>query len=109
MRRLRAECDDSRDWRARLLEQLRVLVGIGRRAAAEQHQRLVAGVPELVIGAGRDHHGLAGTYLELLAPEQHAACARDEEIDLLACAMQVLERLPALFDRSLGERLVSGS
>ena len=55
----------------RPLEQLGVGVRVGRRAAAQQRQRLGAWVPELVRRAGRDQHRVAGADLERLVAEPH--------------------------------------
>ena len=53
----------------------RVLVGVGRGAAAEQHQRLgLARVPQLVLGTRRDRHAVAGPRPR--APRRPAASAR---------------------------------
>src|SRR5262245_7354890 len=56
----------------------RVLVRVGGRAAAEQHERLLARVPQLVRNAGGDHHGVAGAHGRLLRAEPHPALAADE-------------------------------
>ena len=80
--------------------------GVGGRAAAEQHERLRAGVEELVRRARGDHHGVPGAHVGLLVAEPHAARAGDEVVDLLRDPVEVLDRLAAGRDRRLGQRLV---
>ena len=85
-----------------------VLVRVGGRAAAEQHERLGTRVAQLVHRAGRDHHAVAGAHGRLLAVESHRPHPGQEQVDLLRDAVVVLGGLAAGRDRGLGERLVGG-
>src|SRR5215208_1081383 len=76
----------ARPMRLRLHED-GVLVRVGGRAAAEQHERLRAGVDELVVRARRDHHGVAGADAGLVLAQSHAAHALREQVDLLGDAV----------------------
>src|SRR4051812_33227588 len=60
----------------------RVLVRVRRRAAAQEHERLARGGPELGRRAGRDHDAVAGAAGALLPAQPHAPGARREEVDL---------------------------
>src|ERR671923_255239 len=72
---------------SRLFGEDRVLVRVRRRAAAQQHERLVAGVPQLVRKPGRDHDRVAGPHVGLLPAEPHAPRAGGEVVDLLRLAL----------------------
>jgi hypothetical protein len=53
----------------------RITVLIGRRAAAQQPQGFVAGVPKLVFAAGRDGDGVAGFYIARFAFDANPSLA----------------------------------
>ena len=58
-------------------------MGIGRRAAAEQHERLIARVDEMVRRARRDDDAVARTDVCFRVAERHPPRAGREEVDLL--------------------------
>src|SRR4051794_12012245 len=91
-----------------LLREDPVLVRVRGRTAAQQDQRLLAGVDELVLGPGRDHGAVAGDDVALLVAEAQPSAAGGEEIELLADAVVVRDRRPAGGDRRLRERLPAG-
>src|SRR5918995_6222405 len=96
----------TRAYALRLLGEHRVLVRVCGCAAAEELQRLGAGVPELVAGAGRDHHRVARGHLALVGAQAHPAASAREEVDLLGHAVVVLLGLGAGGQGGLREALL---
>src|SRR5215204_1051535 len=96
----------TRAYALRLLGEHRVLVRVCGCAAAEELKRLGAGVPELVAGAGRDHHRVARGYLALVVAEPHPAASVREEVDLLGRAVVVLLGLAAWWHGRFRQALV---
>ena len=90
------------------LDQHRVVVRVRRRAAAEQHQRLLGVVPELVLGARRDRHAVARADLEGLVAELHPPAARGEQVELLGPAVVVRRGRAARRHGGLGQALLVG-
>src|SRR6476469_1520827 len=66
-----------------------VLVRVGRRAAAQQDERLVARVDEAVHLPGRDDDTVARRDVALLVAERHVAVPGREEVQLLGDAVVV--------------------
>src|ERR671923_371030 len=91
---------------ALLLGDHRVVVRVGRSAAAQEPERLGGRVPELLAHARWDHHAGACLHVALPLAEAHPPASVGEEVDLLALAVEVLGRLAARVDRRLGKALV---
>src|SRR2546423_6006319 len=85
-----------------------VIVRVRRRAAAQQDERFLAVVEQLVRGSRRDHDAVAGDDLGLIVPEAHPAGAGDEVVELFAPRVIVLSRLAVRRQGRLGEALVAG-
>src|SRR5262249_13183113 len=101
-------CPRSRTERASNgLRHLRVLVAVGRRAAAQQDELGVVRGPQLVAHPRRDHDAVAGADSGLLGPQPHTPRARHEVVDLLGLAMEVLDGRPARGNARLGKALVA--
>src|SRR5512133_3425782 len=90
-----------------MVDQDGVLVRVRGRTAAQQHERLLAGVDEGVDLARRDHDAIAGGDIALRVAERHAPAPGGEEVQLLGGAVVVGDRAPADGDRRLGEGLVA--
>src|SRR3954470_17332372 len=90
----------------RSAHEVRVSVRIRRRAAAEELERLWAGVPELVGRARRDHDRVAGGHVGLLVAQLHPAASAREQVDLLGNLVEVLLGLGAGRHGCLGQALV---
>src|SRR5690349_18700731 len=85
-----------------------VVVGVRRRAAAEDAQLARAVVLERMPRARRDEHRVAAPDGARRAVDLHPAGALDDEVDLLRLRVVVpLGRLPRL-ERRLGEALQRG-
>src|SRR3982074_98115 len=85
-----------------------VVVRVSRGAAAQEHERLPARIPQLVRAAGWDHHAVAWVNLGLSAPQSHSPLPGDEEVDLLRDWAVVLGRLAARLPGGLGQAPVGG-
>src|SRR5947209_2021216 len=91
--------------RVTLLEE-GVVVGVRRRAAAEDAQLAVAVVLERVPGARRDQGGVPRAHAPPLAVDLQLAGAFQDEVDLLGGAVVVACRRLARLERRLREALV---
>src|SRR5581483_9898664 len=87
----------------------RVVVTVGRGAAAEDPEAPVARVAELVPDAGRDGDGVAGTDAGAVAVELEVALAFEDEVDLFGLGVVVALRRLAGLEGRLGEALVDGA
>ncbi len=54
-------------------EQLRILMGIGRTAAAENFQRFRSSIPDLMRCAGPDANGIPAFHSKMFIPQMHKA------------------------------------
>src|SRR5437762_7806010 len=82
-----------------------VVVGVRRRAAAEEAQLAVAVVLERVPRAGWDEGGVARAKAAPLTVDLEVAGALQDEVDLLGRAVVVARRGLARLERRLGEAL----
>lgn len=85
---------------------MRILVGVGRGAAAEEAQRGEGG--DLVACSGRDEYGVAGCGLAGVAVDLDAGGALEEEVDFLGKKVAVALGRSARREGGLGEALVAG-
>ena len=89
-----------------LVQQFGVVVGIGRRATAQDMQRFVADVLDAMGGAGGDGHGVADVHFELVFAQGHPAAAAGDVIELFALAVAMQFGDLAGMDDGLGQALV---
>jgi hypothetical protein len=90
-----------------VFEQFRVRMRVGRRAAAQEYQRLSLVRPQFVRNARWYDDAVPGPHWVLLVAESHPAAPVGEQIDLLAPVMKVGDRrAPRRYDR-LSQALVA--
>src|SRR5919197_753724 len=87
------------------LREVRVRVGVGRCAAAEDAELARAGVDEAVPRTRRDQHRVAGADRLRLAVDLELAGSLHNDVDLLAQAVVVPLRRLVRLERRLGEAL----
>src|SRR4029077_17979115 len=80
---------------------------VRRGAAAEQDQRLVTVVPQLLRGARGGQDAVARLHLSLCVADTDPSSPREKSIDLLRAPVQVLDRLAARRDHRFRKRLVA--
>ena len=90
-----------------VFEKLRVRMGVGRRAAAKEYQRLSLVCPQFVRDARWYDDTVPGAHWVLFVAESHPAAPVGEQIDLLAAVVKVGDgRAPRRYDR-LSQALVA--